>query len=311
MSTLSVSFIGIMCHYDMADQDRPNKNASDPPMRTIILDGSRFSHPHQAFLAVPDDLVLSDIGWPTPIQCELDGAPFLRYDLAGIRMRVLTNPEDSEDVAVPAGLFTIDPTFNNFVPPLGKVIPNFAPIDQDYVTFNPASPDLVAGHFDMRAGRLHVAEFDSYASSFDPAGEFPPGGRIPLASRLRLDIEVENGAPIELVGEFYKVRNRPKRRLILDPDVRRILIANVVPEDIGLISISNGRNRPNSNGNGNGHGNGDRTGHFELYSSLSMNSRQGAAIAVGSTRLLPETPGPDDRRSRGASGGCPGTNYPP
>jgi hypothetical protein len=304
MPTLSISFIGIMCHYHMAaDEDRPNKEKSDPPIRTIIPNASNFEHPHQAFLAVPDELVLSDIGWPAPIPCELDGAPFLRYDLAGIRLRVLANPEDEEDQP---GQVTVDPTFTNFVPPLGKVIQNFRPINQDYVTFNPASPDLIAAHFDMRAGRLHVAEFDSFASSFEPAGAFPPGGRIPLASRVRLDIEVESGAPIELVGEFYKVRNRPKRRLLLDPDVRRILIANVVPEDIGMASTSNGHNHVNGNGNGNGHGgSGDRSGHFEVYSSLSKNPD------VGKTTLLPGIPGPDDRRSRGMSGGCPGTNYPP
>ncbi|HEV7921503.1 MAG TPA: hypothetical protein VGR02_12015 [Thermoanaerobaculia bacterium] len=309
MATLRVSFVGIMCHYDMADPDRPKKKETDPFRRTIVVNATNLEHPHQAFLAVPHDKVLSDIGWPKPVKCTIDGSPFQRYDLDGVRMRVLSGPDDLEDSAPDPSSFLVDPTFTTFVPPLGQVIQNFKPIDPDYVEYNESNPDLVAAHFDMRAGRLHVAEFDSFASFFNPSLSFPPGGRIPLASRVRLDIEVDPTGGIVIVGEFYKAPNRPKRRLILDPGVRRILIGNVVPADIAM--LDEGASEPADHAAHGGAAVGSRAGHFEIYSRLSKNFRNNAATRVGSTQLLPQTPAPDDRPARGMSGGCPGTNYPP
>jgi hypothetical protein len=256
---------------------------------------------------VPRETVLSDIGWPRPIACTIDGSPFQRYPLDGIRMRVLSGPDDLEDRKPDPAGFLVDPTFTNFVPPLGQIIQNFRPIDPDYVEFNPEAPDVIAAHFDMRAGKLQAADFDSFASFFNPPGAFPPGGRIPLASRVRLDVEVDPTDGIVIVGEFYKAPNRPRRRLILDPAVRRVLIGNVVAEDINM--IDDGVEADHA-----GHGGaavGNRAGHFELYSRLSKNFRPNAPMPVGSAQILPETPGADDRRMRGMSGGCPGTNYPP
>lgn len=297
MVTLHVNFVGLMCHYDMTDERRPDRTAADPVRRTII---PKFAH-HRAFLAVPQGLIVSDLGWPVPIPATLEGREVALYALDGVRLRVMTSPDDSE--AVPPPGVDIDSTFVDFVPPLGKVIQNFDPINQNYVKFNSAAPELIAGHFDMRGGRLRVVEFDSFASSFDPvpAGFAAGGKKIPLAQRVRLDIDIDVSETdqIVLVGDFYKSPRRSLRRLILSSDARDILLANVVPSDLGLPDL------PVATQPGNGHdhnGHGDREGHFELYSLLSDNA------AVGSTKLI--VPDLEDR-GRGMSGGCPGTNYPP
>lgn len=275
MAKFKVRFFGIMCHYDPV---RDNNNHKPYRKRTIVINGAGFMHPHEAFLAVSEDAVKEDNwGGAKYYTRQDDQSKLQRYTLEGVRIEIPSN-----DVEL-----MIDPTFENFVPPLGQVIQDFPPIRPEFINFDSQQPDLVAAHFDMKGGTLRTVRFDQEPSRFEPPYLWPPPdgtSSLPLALITELELDVDNSNGIAVVGEFYKTGQT--RTLLLDPETTSLTIGNLIPEEI------EGKPAPP--------GSGTRAHHFQMYADLSQNR----------VRSIPKmTMGPTI--TRGASGGCPGTQYPP
>jgi hypothetical protein len=282
-STLTVDFVGVMCHYDPAADHRPNK---EHRIRTIVIDGSKSHHPHEAFLEVPEPAVKSSSGWPTL------SAPYSRSD-AQLRRFTLSGTSNLSGVRlfIPSTdtTFEVESSFYEYVPPLGQIIEDFAPMRDEFIKFDGsnANRDLIAAHFDMKVGKLRVSSFDVSPSTFMPPFLWPsPDGKrqVPLAFSVQLELTVDNTNGIVIFGEFYK-DGGTMRPLILNRNTRHITIGNLMDDDI--------HGRPPQED--------ARDHHFRLYYNLSVHRpAKNAPVPVMA-----------HPRYRGMSGGCPGTQYPP
>jgi hypothetical protein len=67
-----------------------------------------------------------------------------RYTLSGVRLSI-----PAKDTTL-----QIDPSFYGFVPPLGQIIEDFAPMRDEFIEYDAAHPALIAAHFDITVGKL-------------------------------------------------------------------------------------------------------------------------------------------------------------
>lgn len=221
--TLSVQVDGICCFVDA-------RSAQDEFVKRIVLPHDEIHtgvHRHIAFLEVAvDDVDGSYTGTPPAEQYTHEDQPFrpgdvlyYRWDLSGHRVTI--------EGAVTTPQAKVTSAYVRHIPQMRKIQPDLA--DEPRVECFEWAPDasIIAGYFDIFAGRIDVGLLESAYTSYVPEKQWPRGRGAKFVS-VAVPVEGE-GVEVKLTP-FSSTE--PSTTIPLKPGTASIRIGNEQHADI-------------------------------------------------------------------------------